>query len=299
MEEIIDVVIAAQDAVNDEKIKNAAREQVRSLRHFHYRIIRRAIDARHGKVHIRLRLSCLPPEVDHPPIFQPRIFQPVHTGARVLIIGAGPAGLFAALKCLEFGLKPIIIERGQSVRDRRRDLVKIHREHKVNPDSNYCYGEGGAGTYSDGKLYTRSHKRGDVRSALETLVQFGASSNILVEAHPHVGTNKLPGIIERMRDCILEHGGEVHFGQRVTQFLMEDNKLTGVKTQSGESFFGEDIILATGHSARDIFQLLHEGNISIEFKPFALGVRAEHPQSLIDASQYHCATRPEELPAAS
>ncbi|MFM7730691.1 MAG: NAD(P)/FAD-dependent oxidoreductase, partial [Flavobacteriales bacterium] len=241
----------------------------------------------------------LPPEVDHPPIFQPRIFQPVHTGARVLIIGAGPAGLFAALKCLEFGLKPIIIERGQSVRDRRRDLVKIHREHKVNPDSNYCFGEGGAGTYSDGKLYTRSHKRGDVRSALETLVQFGASSNILVEAHPHVGTNKLPGIIERMRDCILEHGGEVHFGQRVTQFLMEDNKLTGVKTQSGESFFGEDIILATGHSARDIFQLLHEGNISIEFKPFALGVRAEHPQSLIDAAQYHCATRPEELPAAS
>ena len=299
MEEIIDVVLAPKDAVDDEKIKNAAKEQIRSLRHFHYRIIRRSIDARHGKVHVRLRLSCLPLEVDHPPVFQPRSFQQVQTGSRVLIVGAGPAGLFAALKCIEFGLKPIIIERGQSVRNRRRDLVKIHREHAVDPDSNYCFGEGGAGTYSDGKLYTRSHKRGDVRSALETLVQFGAHSTILAEAHPHVGTNKLPGIIEHMRDCIIEHGGEVHFGQRVTQFIMQGAKMIGVKTQSGDAFLAEDFILATGHSARDIFELLHTSNITIEFKPFALGVRAEHPQSFIDRVQYHCSPRPSELPAAS
>ena len=299
MEELVDVVLAPQDALLDDKIRIAAQEQLRSLRQFHYRIVRRSIDARHGRVFFRLRLSCLPIGVDHPPVIVERQFQNVANGSRVVIIGAGPAGLFAALRCIELGLKPILLERGQSVRNRRRDLVKIHREHAVNPDSNYCFGEGGAGTYSDGKLYTRSHKRGDVRSTLETLVQCGAHPDILIEAHPHVGTNKLPGIIERMRECILEHGGEVHFGQRVVDLQLDHGQIKSVLTQAGDSFEGEEFILATGHSARDIFQLLERKEISIEFKPFALGVRAEHPQALIDQLQYHCKTRPDILPAAS
>jgi uncharacterized FAD-dependent dehydrogenase len=204
----------------------------------------------------------------------------------VIIIGAGPAGLFAALKLLELGIKPIIIERGKNVRDRRRDLAALNKEGVVNPESNYCFGEGGAGTYSDGKLYTRSSKRGNIDRILNLFVQFGADEKILYQAHPHIGTNKLPHIITAMRDCILAYGGEIHFNKKLADFVIENGRITSVITADGDTLTASSVILATGHSARDIFELLHHKNILIEAKPFALGVRIEHPQNIIDSCQY-------------
>ena len=217
----------------------------------------------------------------------------------VIIVGAGPAGLFAALQLIESGIRPIILERGKDVRARRRDLALLNKEGAVNPDSNYCFGEGGAGTYSDGKLYTRSSKRGDINRILELFVHFGADEKILYESHPHIGTNKLPQIITAMREKILECGGEYHFEKRVTDFILEGSHLKEIKTADGLRFSGSAVILATGHSARDIFELLHQKKIQIELKPFALGVRVEHPQSLVDSAQYHCDLRGEFLPPAA
>ncbi|HBK84008.1 MAG TPA: FAD-binding protein [Flavobacterium sp.] len=216
----------------------------------------------------------------------------------IIIVGAGPAGLFAALQLIELGLKPIVIERGKDVRGRRRDLKAINLEHIVNPDSNYCFGEGGAGTYSDGKLYTRSKKRGDVDRILQLLVGFGASPEILIEAHPHIGTNKLPQIIQDIRKKIIACGGMVLFEKRVTDFKIQNNTIQGVVLHDGTVIESQFVLLATGHSARDIFELLHKKNIVIEAKPFALGVRAEHPQQLIDAIQYSCDFRGAYLPPA-
>lgn len=216
----------------------------------------------------------------------------------VIVVGAGPAGLFAALQLIESGLKPIVIERGKDVRGRRRDLKSINRDGIVNEDSNYCFGEGGAGTYSDGKLYTRSKKRGDVDRILKLLVAFGATPEILVEAHPHIGTNKLPQIIQDIREKIIACGGQVLFEKRVTDFTIKNNEIQGVVLQDGTVIASNKVILATGHSARDIFELLHQKNIYIEAKPFALGVRAEHPQELIDKIQYSCDFRGEFLPPA-
>lgn len=216
----------------------------------------------------------------------------------IIIVGAGPAGLFAALQLIELGLKPIVIERGKDVRGRRRDLKSINVEGIVNEDSNYCFGEGGAGTYSDGKLYTRSKKRGDVDRILQLLVAFGATSEILVEAHPHIGTNKLPQIIQDIREKIIECGGQVLFEKRVTDFTIKNNEIQGVVLHDGTTIESNKVILATGHSARDIFELLHKKDIFIEAKPFALGVRAEHPQELIDKIQYSCDFRGEFLPPA-
>ena len=218
---------------------------------------------------------------------------------KVVIIGAGPAGLFAAFKLIEKGIRPILLERGKDVRSRRRDLASLNKEGILNPESNYCFGEGGAGTYSDGKLYTRSNKRGDINRILNLLVQFGADENILIDAHPHIGTNKLPLIIQAMREQILDCGGLFLFEKKVVDFVLQKDQLKHVVTADGATFEAGAFILATGHSARDIFHLLHAKNILIEPKPFAVGVRIEHPQQLIDGIQYHEVDRSPFLPPAS
>lgn len=264
---------------------------------FKWRIDKKSIDARKRNAIVILRISVIGVNEEFPAVHQ-RQFQHKTKGSTI-IIGAGPAGLFAALRLLELGIKPIVLERGKDVRARRRDLVEITRNGIVHEDSNYCFGEGGAGTYSDGKLYTRSTKKGSVVRILETLVQFGANENILTESHPHVGTNKLPQIIANMRESILSNGGEIHFEERVVDFQVGSDSIHEVKTAKGNSFQAESILLATGHSARDIFELLHAKNIALEAKPFAIGVRIEHEQRTIDKLQYKCDDRGEFLPPAS
>jgi uncharacterized protein len=263
----------------------------------HVELLKKSIDSRGkiAKIIIRadIYINELPP--NQAPLFN---YKNVSNSKQVLIIGAGPAGLFAALRMLELGLKPIIIERGKDVRSRRRDLAAINKEHIVNPESNYCFGEGGAGTYSDGKLYTRSDKRGNVKRVLELLVFHGAKEEILYEAHPHIGTNKLPTLITKIRETIIEAGGEVHFETKMLNLLVENNEVKGAITDKLGSIRAEAVILATGHSARDIFYLFKQNNWLIEAKPFAMGVRIEHPQELIDKIQYKCDSRGEYLPAA-
>lgn len=262
----------------------------------HIEIVKRSIDARQKQVIVNLKVQVYVNEdFKEIPVKLPD-YPDVSNAEEVLIVGLGPAGLFAALRLIELGKKPVVLERGKDVKARIKDLKGINVDHIVNEDSNYCFGEGGAGTYSDGKLYTRSKKRGDVHRILELLVGFGAVKDIMVEAHPHIGTNKLPKIIERIRECILEHGGEIHFNNRVTDFLLDGDSIKGVKTQSGEIFNAKNVILATGHSARDIFELLHQKEIEIELKPLAIGVRVEHFQNLIDQIQYSCEDRGEFLP---
>ncbi len=262
-------------------------------------ISKRSIDARQKAIKINLKVVIYKVgESFHENMIQLPEYKNVSSAQEVLVIGAGPAGLFAALQLIELGLKPIVIERGKDVRGRRRDLKAINRDHIVDEDSNYCFGEGGAGTYSDGKLYTRSKKRGDVNRILELLVAFGASPDILVEAHPHIGTNKLPQIIQDIREKIIECGGQVLFDTRLTDIIIKNNEVQGIVTQNGDTILANKLILATGHSARDIFELLDRKKVFIEAKPFALGVRAEHPQSLIDSIQYSCDYRGEFLPPA-
>jgi uncharacterized protein len=262
--------------------------------------VKRSIDARSRQPWINMTVVATlhEPFIDRPHI--PFHFHDVRSsGKRVVIIGAGPAGLFAALELLQLGIKPVILERGKNVRDRRRDLARLNKEGVIDPDSNYCFGEGGAGTYSDGKLYTRSNKRGDISNILQLLVKFGAEASILFESHPHIGTNKLPRIITAIRDHIINCGGEVHFEEKLIDLEIINGRISAAITSKANRFEASAYILATGHSARDIYELLHRKKILIETKPFALGVRIEHPQELIDSIQYHCTVRDPYLPPAA
>ncbi|MEO7975727.1 FAD-dependent protein [Flavobacterium sp.] len=293
--------VTPEIAANKLLLKDYLSKQIKvSLKEIqHISILKRSIDARQKAIKINLKVLIY---LQAEPFQETKIelpgYKDVSSAQEVIVVGAGPAGLFAALQLIESGLKPIVIERGKDVRGRRRDLKAINVDHLVNEDSNYCFGEGGAGTYSDGKLYTRSKKRGDVTRILELLVAFGASEDILIEAHPHIGTNKLPKIIEDIRNKIIEFGGQVLFDTRVTDILIKNNEVEGIVTQSGDKILANKLILATGHSARDIFELLDKKKIFIEAKPFALGVRAEHSQQLIDSIQYSCDYRGEHLPPA-
>jgi len=266
-----------------------------------YHTLKQSIDAR-SRQQVWINLSLLV-FIDEP--LQERTSKAYHfptlpaNAKEVVIVGAGPAGLFAALECILLGLRPIVLERGKDVRSRRRDLAKLNKEGIVDPESNYCFGEGGAGTYSDGKLYTRSNKRGSIDKILQLFYQFGADERVLYEAHPHIGTNKLPHIITAMREQIEQSGGKVLFEKKLTDLIVEKNELKEIITADGERIPTKALILATGHSARDIFELLYQKQILIEAKPFALGVRVEHPQSIIDAIQYHCLLRDPNLPPAS
>ena len=266
-----------------------------------YQILKKSIDARsRQQIWVNLTLITFIKEPISKRFIEPLLFPTLPSHAKeVIIIGAGPAGLFAALECIQLGLRPIIIERGKDVRARRRDLASLNKEGIVNRESNYCFGEGGAGTYSDGKLYTRSNKRGSIDKILKIFYQFGADENILYEAHPHIGTNKLPHIITAMREQIEASGGKVLFEKKLVDFVIEKECIQEIITADGDRMKAAAYILATGHSARDIFTLLFEKNISIEAKPFALGVRVEHPQSAIDAIQYHCLVRDPNLPPSS
>jgi uncharacterized FAD-dependent dehydrogenase len=263
------------------------------------RQLRRSIDARSRQIKVNVAVEVYLNESPPPLIQYQKEYPNLSNAPQAVVVGAGPAGLFAALRLVELGIKPIVLERGKDVRSRRRDLAAINKDHIVNPDSNYCFGEGGAGTYSDGKLYTRSGKRGDIRRILEILVAHGATEDILVDAHPHIGTNKLPQIVAALRETIIQAGGQVLFNTKVTDLVIRQGEWKGVVTQSGETTEGIGVILATGHSARDIFELLHRHHVLIEAKPFAMGVRIEHQQSLIDSLQYHRTERGDYLPAAA
>ncbi len=260
--------------------------------------VKKSLDSR-GRTPIFLISADVYSEAEVPQEQEGFKLQNVAQKPEVHIIGAGPAGLYAALQAIELGFKPIIIERGKGVKERRRDLAVLNKEKTVNPDSNYCFGEGGAGTYSDGKLYTRSNKRGPVQKVLQSLVDYGAKDSILYEAHPHIGTNKLPGLVEAIRNQIVECGGEVRFDTKLVDFEVSDQKIKRLIFADGATESVDYVVLATGHSARDIFELLDRKKVAIESKPFALGVRMEHPQSVIDQIQYKCEIRDEHLPPSS
>jgi uncharacterized protein len=263
------------------------------------RVIKRSVDARKKNIRVNLTVEVFSGEDSVKPAISPFIPVDVSLKREIIIVGAGPAGLFAALRLIELGLRPVIIERGRDVSSRKKDIARISREQIVDPDSNYCFGEGGAGTYSDGKLYTRSKKRGDNTRVLELLCLHGANENILYEAHPHLGTDKLPGIISEIRKSILDAGGQFILEKKVTDFLIDGNAINGVVTSDNEKFNSPYVILATGHSARDIYDICNNRGVELEMKPFAMGVRVEHPQELIDKIQYHGNSRGEYLPASS
>ena len=290
-------------AANDSS--NIIRECAKSLRCNSsqikdYKILKRSIDARSRTIWVNLQVLVIKQEEEFP--VEEKGFEagPIKSKENsCIIVGFGPAGMFAALRLIEMGIKPIVLERGKCVKDRRRDLALMNKEHIVNNDSNYCFGEGGAGTFSDGKLYTRSKKRGDIQKVLKIFVEHGADPSIAFEANPHIGTNKLPAIVEDIRNSILEFGGEVHFEKKVIDFKLEKNKIKTVVCSDDSEYEAQNVILATGHSARDIFELMDKKKLEIEAKPFALGVRIEHPQELIDSIQYRCDVRSEYLPPAN
>lgn len=262
------------------------------------RVLKKSIDARQRTIYVNVKVQVFINEIPDTQEYIPTEYKNVSGKPEVIVVGAGPGGLFAALRLIELGLRPIVIERGKNVRERKEDLAKISREHKVDSESNYSFGEGGAGAYSDGKLYTRSKKRGNVDKILNVFCQHGASTSILVDAHPHIGTDKLPRVIENMRNTILECGGEVHFKTRMDAIIIEKNKVIGIETNDGRTFRGP-VILATGHSARDVYRWLYANGVKMETKGLAVGVRLEHPSMLIDQIQYHNKNgRGKYLPAA-
>jgi uncharacterized protein len=298
---IAELTLTPEEAFNDELFPSILyrKLQLPEDGSVYVKPLKRSIDARAKNVIVRFQCEIIEKH-ERIDTGLRRNYGDVSNKARVVVVGSGPAGLFAALRLIELGYKPIVLERGKDVQTRRRDLAAINKDHIVNPESNYCFGEGGAGTYSDGKLYTRSKKRGDINRILEILVAHGAKDEILYDAHPHIGTNKLPKLVAALRQSIIDAGGEVHFNTKVTELVTDANIFKHVITSSGDKFEGEALILATGHSARDIFQLLNNKNIFIEPKPFALGVRVEHSQNLIDQIQYHCPVdRGPYLPASS
>lgn len=301
MQREISFQVSPETAANSDALKHfLARQYGMPFNEItHVEILKRSIDARQKNIKVNLKVKVYLKEDFKEEKITPPDYKDVSNAEEIIIVGAGPAGLFAALRCIELGKKPIVIERGKDVRARRRDLKKLNIEHLVNEDSNYCFGEGGAGTYSDGKLYTRSKKRGDVNRILELFVAFGATKEIMVEAHPHIGTNKLPAIIQDMTKTIIAHGGEVLFNARVTDLIIKHESIQGVALLDGRKISAKKVILATGHSARDIFELLNAKKIHIEAKPFALGVRVEHPQELIDQIQYCTPNRGDFLPPSS
>jgi uncharacterized FAD-dependent dehydrogenase len=302
---LVDIILPLEQSedANAQKAAVAKKLGIELTEVVELRLRKHSIDARQRTIKVQLRMEVglgqpLAPE----PACEPNYPTVPASAKHVVIVGCGPAGLFAALRCLELGLKPIILERGKDASARRFDLGPILKEGHVIEDSNYCFGEGGAGTFSDGKLYTRATKRGHVRTIYETFVAHGAPERILIDAHPHIGSNLLPKVVMAMRESIRNAGGEVHFGAKVASFILIDQAIAGVVTTDGREFLSEQIILATGHSARDIYQQLHAQNVRLEQKPFAVGVRIEHPQALIDSLQYHTTAdqvRPALLPAAS
>ena len=264
------------------------------------KILRKSIDARKKDIIFNYKVAVYINEEINDKSEYNFDYKDVSSAKEVHIIGFGPAGMYAALRCIELGYKPIVLERGKNVQERRRDIRAINQEHIVNENSNYCFGEGGAGTYSDGKLYTRSLKRGDVRKIFESFVYYGATEQILIDAHPHIGTNKLPKIIQKIRDTIIKFGGEIYFNTKVIDFVVTNNTLRAIRLENNDELNVHSVILATGHSARDIYNLLHKKNISIKAKSFAMGVRIEHPQQIIDQIQYNCdSDRDSLLPAAA
>ena len=287
-------------AANEQQLKEyLVQEKGLNVRNINAtRILKRSIDARQRIIFVNLNVRVYLNEMPKDDEYQPTIYKNVEDKPQVIVVGAGPGGLFAALRLIELGLRPIIVERGKNVRDRKKDLAQISREHTVNPESNYSFGEGGAGAYSDGKLYTRSKKRGNVDKILNVLCQHGASTAILVDAHPHIGTDKLPRVIENMRNTILECGGEVHFETRMDALIIEEDEIKGIETHTGQTILGP-VILATGHSARDVYRWLAANQVEVEAKGIAVGVRLEHPSELIDQIQYHSKNgRGKYLPAA-
>ena len=300
MTQEFDLRILPEQAANEQTIKKIlVRDKgVSPESYCGLRILKRSIDARQRTIFINLRVRVYIDEKPEETLFTPISYPDVSTAPSAIVVGAGPGGLFAALRLIELGIRPIVVERGKPVHERKRDLALLSREHKVDPESNYSFGEGGAGAFSDGKLYTRSKKRGNVEKILQVFCQFGASPSILVDAHPHIGTDKLPAVIESMREKIRSCGGEVHFETRMDDIILRQNEMVGIRTSNGKEFRGP-VILATGHSARDVYRLLYKKGIRQEAKALALGVRLEHPQMLIDQIMYHTSKgRGEYLPAA-
>ena len=300
MPEAVYIDLSPSRAADPQEVRRAVCGKTgRDLSSDRLRIFRRSIDARKPRIRVHLGVSVYAdgePLANETPIFR---YRDVHHAAPVIIVGSGPAGLFAALRLIELGIKPIVLERGKQVKFRRKDVAALNRRGQLDTESNYAFGEGGAGTFSDGKLYTRSKKRGDHVRVLQRFHQHGADERILIDAHPHIGSNRLPQIVSAMRSTIEDHGGEIHFGLRVSGIWRSNERAVGVAGDGGHRVAGSAVILATGHSAGDVYRMLAEQRIAIEAKPFAMGVRVEHPQELVDRIQYHGHGRGDFLPAAA